>query len=136
MGFVRTYAQAIGLDATRLAAEFRAELGQAPPPRMAEPFEPADPKRVPSRLLAAIALLIALLLASGYAIWRSGTLSGEDPESRARLAAGTMPAQSEAATTVATPAGAPSRRRRTRRAGGRPRGHHRDRAGMAAYLRG
>ena len=92
VGFVRTYAQAIGLDATRLAQDFRAELGQAPAPRVPEPFEPADPKRVPSRLLAAIALLIAILLAGGYAIWRSGTLSGEDPESRARLAAGTEPA--------------------------------------------
>ena len=50
---MRTYAQALGLDATQLAQEFRAELGQAPATRRAaEPFEPADPKRVPSRLLA------------------------------------------------------------------------------------
>ena len=90
VGFVRTYAQAIGLDAPKLAQEFRAELGAAPIPQyVPEPFEPADPKRVPSRALALVALLIAVLLAGGYAIWRSGTLTGDDATARAKLAAGT-----------------------------------------------
>ncbi|WP_197277116.1 helix-turn-helix domain-containing protein [Sphingomonas profundi] len=108
VGFVRTYAQAIGLDAAKLAQDFRAELGAAPVTQgVAEPFEPADPKRVPSRLLAAVALLIAVLLAGGYAVLRSGTLSGEDPEARARLAAGT-------ATVPAATPGAPPRPARPR----------------------
>ncbi len=110
VGFVRTYAQAIGLEAGRLAQDFRAELGAAPVARhVPEPFEPADPKRVPTRLLAAVALVIALLLAGGYAVLRSGTLSGEDAETRARLAAGTetrpvAAAPAPAAKPVAAPA--------------------------------
>lgn len=103
VGFVRTYAQSIGLDATQLAQDFRAELSRTPPPpRAPEPFEPADPKRVPSRLLAVIALAIAVLIATGYAVVRSGTLSGDDAETRARLAAGTLPG------TTPAPAPAPS----------------------------
>ena len=53
VGFVRTYAQALGLDATALAQDFRAELGQAPaararPSRSSRPI----PSACPSRLLA------------------------------------------------------------------------------------
>jgi cytoskeleton protein RodZ len=88
VGFVRTYAQALGLDAAALAQDFRAELGESPVPRRApEPFEPADPKRVPSRLLAIVALLIAIGLAGSYAVWRSGVLTGDGADARAKLAA-------------------------------------------------
>jgi cytoskeleton protein RodZ len=115
VGFVRTYAQALGLDAVSLAQDFRAELGQAPPPRKApEPFEPADPKRVPSRLLAIIALLIAVALAGGYAVLRSGALTGEGADARARLAAAADApapaasiAQAPPAPAAAAPAGGP-----------------------------
>lgn len=101
VGFVRTYAQSLGLDAAQLAQDFRAELSRTPQPRAPEPFEPADPKRVPSRLLAIIALVIALIIGGGYAIVRSGSLSGDDAETRARLAAGTLPGA--ATPTPATP---------------------------------
>lgn len=112
VGFVRTYATALGLDATALAQEFRAELGQTPVVRrVPEPFEPADPKRVPSRLLAVIALLIAVVLAGGYSVWRSGVLSGDGAEARAKLAAGAdgpAPAPVAAAPAASTPAAAPA----------------------------
>lgn len=105
-GFVKAYARAVGLDPTALSQEFRAEFDQAQrgAPRIAyEPYEPADPSRLPPRLLAVVALAIAILLVGGYAIWRSGVLTGEGPESRAQLAAGTSD-------TPPAPAAAPARR--------------------------
>ena len=89
VGFVRSYAKLLELDVDALARDFRAEIGARTIDRYAhESFEPADPARVPSSLLAFVALAIALLLATGYAVWRSGVLSGESAEERSRLAAG------------------------------------------------
>jgi transcriptional regulator with XRE-family HTH domain len=102
-GFVKTYAQVLGLDAAELGRDFRAELGNAREVRdYTAPFEPADPARVPSRALALVALVVAAVLAAAYLFWRIG---GYGPDERATLAAGTAP---EAATPAATaPAGAP-----------------------------
>lgn len=87
-GFVKTYARLLGLDAEALARDFRGEMGQVEAARdYSLPFEPADPKRVPSLTLALIALGVAVLLAVGYAVWRGG--GGDE---RAQMAAGTTPA--------------------------------------------
>jgi len=73
-------------------------------PRIAyEPYEPADPVRLPPRLLAFVALAIAILLIAGYGIWRSGILSGEGAGERARLAASGEPMGTDG-----TPAAAPA----------------------------
>ena len=50
-----------------------------------EPYEPADPVRLPPRLLAIVAVVIAILLVAGYAIWRSGIADRRRPR-RARPA--------------------------------------------------
>ena len=56
VGFVRSYAQLLGLDAPALAREFREEMSGGKVERAApEPFEPADPARVPSRFLVSVA---------------------------------------------------------------------------------
>ena len=110
-GFVRSYARLVGLDGTALAQEFRNEIGQDSAPRpLTLPFEPADPKRVPSRLLALIALAVAMILAASYGAWRSGWLTGESAEQRARSAAGTQETPQSTATTPLPPppAGAPA----------------------------
>lgn len=77
VGFVRAYANAVGLDGAELSREVRERLGglrtRAP---VAEYYEPADPARVPPRSLAIVAAVIALVLILGYAVWRSG-LGGE-----------------------------------------------------------
>jgi cytoskeleton protein RodZ len=77
VGFVRSYANAIGLDGAELSREVRDRLGglRTPVPA-AEYYEPADPARVPPRALAIAAALIAALLVAGYLIWR-GTLGQE-----------------------------------------------------------
>lgn len=109
-GFVKSYARAVDLDPTALSQEFRTELARSAgsAPRAAyEPYEPADPVRLPPRLLAFVALAIAILLVAGYGIWRSGILTGEGPDARARLAAnGDATGTSDTATTPAAGHGA------------------------------
>lgn len=94
-GFVKTYARLLGLDGQTLAQQFRTELAQtAPRSPFQEIYEPADPARTPSRAVAWIGLLVAVVALLGFLYWR-GTRS-EDP---VRVAA--------AATDTAAPAPAP-----------------------------
>lgn len=78
VGFVRSYANAVGLDGTRMGQETRELLGGAQTHSGVAPYEPADPSRVPPRSLAIVAGILALLLAAGYFIWR--TSSSEEPD--------------------------------------------------------
>lgn len=110
-GFVRAYAAVLGIDGAALGREFRAEIDRAGDklarPEL-RPFEPADPSRLPPRSLAIVAAVLALLLVIGYGIWRSGTLGGEGPDDRARLAAGIAAAPPPVAAVAAAPAPAPA----------------------------
>jgi len=57
-GFVKAYARAVGLDPVVLSHDFREEFDNANrnTPRIAyAPYEPADPVRLPPRLLAIVA---------------------------------------------------------------------------------
>lgn len=75
VGFARAYANAVGLDGQKIAAELREQLGTGPNYSSASmPYEPADPARVPPRSLALIAGLLAIALAIGYLVWRSGAV--------------------------------------------------------------
>jgi len=92
-GFVKTYARIVDLDPEALSSEFRAERGETPGINIEyTPFEPADPSRVPPRLLAMIGLGAAVAFALLYLVWRG--VGGY--EERASIAAGTVP-QPEAA---------------------------------------
>jgi cytoskeletal protein RodZ len=107
-GFVKAYARAVDLDPVLLSQDFRSELAQVShdKPRITyEPYEPADPVRLPPRLLAIVALAIAVVLAAGYGIWRSGMMTGEGANARAELAAnGDQANQTAAAPANAAPA--------------------------------
>lgn len=101
VGFVRAFAGLVGLDGAALARDFRAELGQTTVSRATiQPFEPADPARVPTRTLALIALLVAVLIAGSYTAWRTGLFGGYDAEDRALDAAG-LDGSSNTATPIA-----------------------------------
>ena len=77
IGFVRSYARAVGADEVALAADVRAELGRAPPEAADSPaYEPMDPARVPSRLLAWTAAIVGLLILGGYLVWKSDIFGG------------------------------------------------------------
>ena len=108
-GFVKSYAKLLGLDPVELSRQFREELGRSSLRRHSpEPFAPADPARVPSRFLAIVALIVALLIAGSYALWRSGRLSGDDADATARLAAGTAAPPAAAAPVALAPAPTPA----------------------------
>ncbi len=72
LGFAKSYARAVGLDEHAIARDMRAELGMSDPAtRESQPYQPADPARVPGRLLAWTAAAVALLIAIGYGAWRA-----------------------------------------------------------------
>jgi hypothetical protein len=77
----------LGLDGQALSRAFRDEVGDAQRGHFEpEAYEPVDPTRVPSRLLAMIALGVALLLGMAYLLLR---FEG-DSSDLARLAADTV----------------------------------------------
>jgi cytoskeleton protein RodZ len=107
IGFAKTFARMVGLDGEEVAADFRAERGETLAQRSEyTPFEPADPSRVPPRLLAMIALGTAVILLVAYLIWRGGGNS----EERQQVAAGTVPETAAPAAPVATPGSPPPAR--------------------------
>jgi transcriptional regulator with XRE-family HTH domain len=72
LGFARQYARAVGLNEVDLARDLRAELGRAPlEVNEAMPYEPLDPSRVPSRLLAWTAAAIAVVLLICYFVLKN-----------------------------------------------------------------
>ena len=79
LGFTRSFARALDMDATKASAELRAELAQGGHEGYQVPtqnYEPADPSRVPSRTLAWTAALIGVLVVAAYFFWRSMALDG------------------------------------------------------------
>lgn len=102
VGFVRSYANAIGLDGAELSREVRDKLGGLRTPvQAAEYYEPADPARVPPRTLAIVAALIAAALVVFYLVWR-GTLN-EDAASSGGVTVPLSEAEAPAAPTAASP---------------------------------
>lgn len=70
-GFARAYARAVGLDEKALVAQVREEIDRSGDfSEQYQVYEPTDPARVPPRFLAWSAAIVAILLASGYGLWR------------------------------------------------------------------
>ncbi len=101
-GFVKSYANMLGLDGIALSRAFREEVGNDRRAHFEpEAYEPVDPSRVPSRMLAIVALGVALLLGVGYLLLRFE----DDRVDVAKLAADT-PEEIAAPAQVAVPAAA------------------------------
>jgi cytoskeleton protein RodZ len=100
-GFARAYARAVGIDETALVAKIRSEideLGQDDSgPYAIE--EPVDPSSVPPRKLVLAATIVAVLLAGGYAIWRTQYTAAPTDEQVA--------VETRTETRIADPRGAP-----------------------------
>ena len=82
VGFVKTYARAVGLDDAELGRDLRTELGTLSPLESANAnnYEPVDPMRIPPKWLAWTAVALALLLFGGYMLWRHNAASDAPPE--------------------------------------------------------
>jgi cytoskeleton protein RodZ len=80
VGFVRSYANMVGLDGAALGAELRDQLGVARNAGASSTayYEPADPARVPPRWMAIAAALLAILIVVGYLLWRSHAVGDAD----------------------------------------------------------
>jgi transcriptional regulator with XRE-family HTH domain len=83
VGFARSYATSVGLDAAEVGQELRQELGIARNPSSSPAlsfYEPADPARVPPRSIATIAVVLIVLIVGGYLFWRSQAVGDTTPE--------------------------------------------------------
>jgi cytoskeletal protein RodZ len=109
-GFARAYARAVDLPEAEIGAAVRRELeedeyGSRP---LYEAYEPTDPARLPTARLTWTLVIVTLLLASAYGVWRF--LSVEPDEAliaaQNRAAEASEAPQSDAAATPATKAGA------------------------------
>ena len=108
IGFARSFARAIGADEIATARDLRAELGRTPTEETGyTPYEPVDPARVPSRLLAWTAAVIAVVLLVGYLVWRSDWFNGDVQTALPALVTAPAPAPSarQATPTMPLPTG-------------------------------
>ncbi|HMT43009.1 MAG TPA: DUF4115 domain-containing protein [Chakrabartia sp.] len=81
VGFVRAYARAVGEDEMALAHDLREELGSLTPLERAQPvdFEEVEARAIPPMRWVWIALLVAAIIAGGYALIRSFNATPDDP---------------------------------------------------------
>lgn len=68
-GFAKAFARAVDLDEVEVAREVRDELASSSGARDWQPYETADPKRVPPRILAWTGAVVALLVIAGFGWW-------------------------------------------------------------------
>ena len=88
MGFVKTFARSVGLNAEAVGAQFRAETRLTPHVPTAPSLEPMDEARLPSRAMALAGLAALVLVIGGLGLYGSGVL---DPVPPARVAAPATP---------------------------------------------
>ncbi|MEQ1726591.1 MAG: RodZ domain-containing protein [Sphingopyxis sp.] len=115
MGFARTFAKAVALDANEIAHEVRAMIQPTATPSsfIFDQFEPVATNRVPSRALAWTAAAIAVAMIIAYLLWKSVLMSpaGDDAPEQAQptAAAPTANTTPPAPPPVAVAADAPVR---------------------------
>jgi cytoskeleton protein RodZ len=108
LGFAKSYARFVGLDAGKIADELRTELAQGGHAGFvpATPdYEPADPSRVPPKWMAWTAAAVAIVGLIGYFLWRNYALSA-DPTAAVVAEQPAQPTATKAA--PATPAAPPA----------------------------
>lgn len=107
IGFARAYARTVGLNEVDIARDVRAEVAKIQRPPEYEPYETADPTRVPSRGVAIVGLGLAVAILVLVGLWYGTDLfRGAAPVTTAARPA---PAPSAAAP-VGTPTPAPAPR--------------------------
>lgn len=85
LGFARSYANAVEMDAAAISEALRSELAQSGHEGYQAPlqnYEPADPARVPSKTLAWTSAAIAAIALAAYIIFRSLTLTDAAPAAK------------------------------------------------------
>lgn len=85
VGFVKTFARAVGLDAEAVALQFRSETSKVPHVPTVPSLEPLDERRVPSRGLVVACVAIIALIIAVLSAWGAGTFDAA-PKTAPRVA--------------------------------------------------
>ena len=79
IGFVKTFAKAVGLDPEAVAAQFRSETSKLAHVPSLPSLEPLDERRLPSRGLVASSIAIIVLIIGGLSAWGAGLFDPSAP---------------------------------------------------------
>lgn len=79
IGFVKSFARAVGLDPEATAAQFRAETTKAPHVPSLATMDPLDERRMPSRGLVLVSVAAVVLIIGGLSAWGSGLFDAPVP---------------------------------------------------------
>lgn len=111
VGFVKSFAKAVGLPPEEIAAQYRAENGATSWTPQLTHFEPVDDRRVPPRgvIFAALGLLLLLvILATGYAVgWFDSDQAPPPPATEAAPQTTASPEETAPAQPLAPPVSTP-----------------------------
>ncbi len=97
IGFVKSFARAVGLDPEATAAQFRAETTKTPHVPSVAAIEPLDERRMPSRGLVLVSVAAVVLIIGGLSAWGSGVFDAPVPPVPAAVAPAAQPAAGTAA---------------------------------------
>jgi cytoskeleton protein RodZ len=89
IGFVKSYARAIGLDAETMANQFRSETSKSAHVPTPISLEPLDERRLPSRGLWMGSLLAIVAIIAGLSAWGAGAFDPPPPVAPEMTAAAT-----------------------------------------------
>lgn len=76
IGFVKSFARAVGVDADEAASQFRAETSKTAHVPAFVSLEPLDERRLPSRTLVAVSVALLLLVVGGLTAYGAGWFGG------------------------------------------------------------
>ena len=79
IGFVKSFARAVGVDADAAAAQFRAETSKTAHVPTPVTLEPLDERRLPPRWLVVASLAALLVIGAGVLLWSSGAFDPPVP---------------------------------------------------------
>ena len=105
VGFVKSFAKAVGLDPEAVAAQFRSETSKLAHVPSVPSLEPLDERRLPSRGLVGSSIAIIVLIIGGLSAWGAGLF---DPALPSTPVVAEAPAPAPAPRTDASDAGAPA----------------------------
>ncbi|MFZ4109755.1 MAG: helix-turn-helix domain-containing protein [Polymorphobacter sp.] len=74
IGFVKSYARAVGLNSETMASQFRSETSKSAHVPTPISLEPLDERRVPSRGLWVGSLIAIIVIIAGLSAWGAGAL--------------------------------------------------------------
>lgn len=108
VGFVKSFARAVGRDPELAAAQFRAETTKAPIVPMMAAIEPLDERRLPPRGLMTLSIVGVLAVVGAVVAYSAGMFDRSHPASPAAVAASTATVSTATAPGAAAAALAPA----------------------------